>query len=538
MFNFLSIRARVFIFTSVCFVSLISVVFIASSALTFNTGKVNNLKDIDYPSMNAASMNKVLLNQISERFNLAVSIGDEELLDTNKEALKEIIKSLDLMEKLNPHLSKNIEQITNDVNDYFQLSNKVALAMIDEEISLQQAAISAKEISVKLTKTSKDFADLSSDRHAAFAMLVENLRQENMRANRLMYCLGIIAVLIIVVMGGQLGRYISQNLAKLAENMRNIAQGDGDLSARIIHPNKDEIADVVQWFNLFIAKLNDDMSNIIDNIHLTKSAAGALVNATHTSTNLSEKQSRSIENTSNSLAALFERITDIAENANSASETASQTSAEVDNSTTLVRDTMVNVESLSSEIKHASNVIGQLENHTHDAGSILEAINAIAEQTNLLALNAAIEAARAGEQGRGFAVVANEVRNLAARTQASTQEIKAVLEQLQAQAENAASLMAKSDSKANLCAQQSTAAASALQDITARVSGINEMNNIIASSTEEQNAASLQIQSYLADMQEMAAEANDSVANVENVSLEIDKITTSLSTITNQFIVK
>ena len=89
------------------------------------------------------------------------------------------------------------------------------------------------------------------------------------------------------------------------------------------------------------------------------------------------------------------------------------------------------ITNLAQQVECASNIIQELEKNAQQINTILSTIQGIAEQTNLLALNAAIEAARAGEQGRGFAVVADEVRVLSKRTHSSTEEIRAMIETLQ-----------------------------------------------------------------------------------------------------------
>jgi methyl-accepting chemotaxis protein len=135
-----------------------------------------------------------------------------------------------------------------------------------------------------------------------------------------------------------------------------------------------------------------------------------------------------------------------------AADIAFSTSQQTDNSakkgSQVVSDTVTVMRQLSDQMAEAAEGIAELDKQSQLVGSIIQSIRGIADQTNLLALNAAIEAARAGEQGRGFAVVADEVRQLASRTSAATEEIVGVVEKNQILAEKAVSLINKGKEQA------------------------------------------------------------------------------------------
>ena len=166
---------------------------------------------------------------------------------------------------------------------------------------------------------------------------------------------------------------------------------------------------------------------------------------------------------------------------------------------------------------------------------MLDVIKAIAEQTNLLALNAAIEAARAGEQGRGFAVVADEVRTLAQRTQASTNEIQVTIEQLLTGTSDAVKVMTTSQNVGVEAVQQAKLAGDSLESIAIAVSKIDNMSADIANSAAEQSTVINQVEQLLVSINKVSEQSlNSAVHSAESAQL-LGNVSSELQSVLTQF---
>ncbi|MFZ1985766.1 MAG: methyl-accepting chemotaxis protein [Desulfatitalea sp.] len=304
-----------------------------------------------------------------------------------------------------------------------------------------------------------------------------------------------------------IGASITRPLNAAVAGLKDIAEGEGDLTKRLEVKSQDELGELSQWFNVFLEKLQEMVRRITSNAEtLSRSAetlttisedmtqgADAMTGSSNSVATAAEEMSTNI----NSVAAAMELASTNMSSVSSATEEMGSTIAEIavhtEKARTITNDAV-------TQTKETSTKMDQLGEAARSISKVTEVITEISEQTNLLALNATIEAARAGEAGKGFAVVANEIKALARQTAAATQEIKGKIAGIQGSTEQTISQISQ---------------------ISRVINDINEIVSTISSATEEQSTATKDIAANVAQASSGISEVNQNVAQSSAVSKDI-----------------
>ncbi|SFD90860.1 methyl-accepting chemotaxis protein [Thiohalospira halophila DSM 15071] len=331
------------------------------------------------------------------------------------------------------------------------------------------------------------------------------------------------------------GRAISRPLQKTAKAMNDVAQGEGDLSARLEVHSRDEVGELAQAFNAFTGRIQELVQRVagaVDRLAATAQQTSEVAQRTDQGVQQQKSQTDQVATAMNEMATT---VQEVSRNATQAAEAATEADGEAGNGRQVVGDSMEAIRKLADEVNSSAEVMQRLEQDSESIGSVLDVIRDIAEQTNLLALNAAIEAARAGEAGRGFAVVADEVRTLATRTHDSTQEIRETVEKLQNAAREAAGSMQETREGANNTVAKAGEAEASLGRITQSVSKINGMNDQIASSAEEQTAVAEDINRNVTEIASIADRSSEDASQLTASAEELGRLVDELKELVGHF---
>jgi methyl-accepting chemotaxis protein len=338
-------------------------------------------------------------------------------------------------------------------------------------------------------------------------------------------CAGAVSglALICAAIYVSLSKIVIVPIKKTAGMVKDIAQGEGDLTKRLHIQSQDEIGELGRWFNAFIDNIQTIIQDVVGNAKQLKESSSDLAA-------IAEKMSHNAEQTSakcDTVAGSADEMSGSAETVALAMEEASSnmnmvaTSAE--EVTATINEIASNTEKARditthavSQTDHASQQVGQLGQAAQQIGKVIETITEISEQVNLLALNATIEAARAGDAGKGFAVVANEIKDLARQTAEATDEIKTRVNGIQSNTAGTVTEIGK---------------------ISEVVKDVNEIVATIAAAIEEQSATTCEISNSVAQASRGVGDVTNNIAQnttlVSSIAADIEDVTSATGDISN-----
>ncbi|MEA2059236.1 MAG: methyl-accepting chemotaxis protein [Thermodesulfobacteriota bacterium] len=374
-----------------------------------------------------------------------------------------------------------------------------------------------------------------------------------------------VIVVLSITMHILIRRLVSYPLEKTVNMLKDIAEGEGDLTKRLRVLSKDEVGDVANWFNVLMKKFQEIIKSVISEVSVLKQSSE---NFSAIASDLAEKSSlmnyqseeaarstelaaESIANITTSINVVSREVDESTENSNTLSEkltaiktstdgvsdsintiassseemsstmntvaaAAGQLSESVSSNATSIEEMYASLNEVSKssgrvandsseaaeKADHTSVIVNKLGSAAEEIEVVVDLIKNIASQTNLLALNAAIEAAGAGEAGKGFAVVAKEVKELAKQTSGATEDIRAKVSWMQANTKEAIEAIAL---------------------IVKVINEVDELISSIASSVEEQTATTNEFSKTISESANSANEISSSISSTASAAEDISK---------------
>ncbi|WP_219012254.1 methyl-accepting chemotaxis protein [Shewanella algae] len=393
----------------------------------------------------------------------------------------------DVLNEMNSELGKLSQHLKGKNSIQAQKATQLELKA-STQVALNQVETDKKNVNQAMGALSGAIETLTNEINAKTLASIDSASMQTL-------LVVLVAIVVAIAVSIAVVKPLTASLNRINQALNILASGD--LTHKLDDSGQDEFAELSRNCNRLIDSLRGLIRGILDRSNQLAAAAEQTSAVTSQTTIGIQEQKSQVDQVATATTELSSSAQQVSYSADHALNQIKQADEEAQHMRMIAEENRRTIEALAEEVAKAGQVINKVHSDSDAIGSILDVIRGIAEQTNLLALNAAIEAARAGEQGRGFAVVADEVRNLASRTQESTQEIQQMIQVLQTGTQEAVAVMEQGRAQAYSCVAKTEQANQALEAISESVHQAFDAGTQIANAAQEQNLVSQQVSEKL-----------------------------------------
>jgi methyl-accepting chemotaxis protein len=463
---------------------------------------------------------QVSFDQLEKRYKEAVLLEEPaELTSADKDA-DAVAASLSRLSNIvaeSPDLATRVSDIAVQFSSISSRSHETYAALLaskeDVPDDLQRRVTALAEDNQRLSVSMQDLDRYIADQGRAEFDATDVWSSRSRIAGRTMLVFGLTG---FTVTWWMLQYKVILPLDRLALRMRDIAEGDGDLTARVEVHGHDELDEVGHWFNVFIERIEQIVLRVSENARALNEAASGMAGIAHETASQSAMQRDQAMHITASMGEISTAVHQISETTQSAALDARKAEENAHSGGATIQSTVATIQQLLVANQTTAAKIGELGRASDAIGTIIGVIDEIANQTSLLALNASIESARAGEHGRGFAVVASEVRRLAERTSRATKEVDQMVQAIQTGTAEVVAAMRSSMSRVEFGVGSARSAGEALASIIQGSEAMQKMVTQIATSSTLQSYATKSVNANLNEISSIIeCTANNSTRSVD-----------------------
>ncbi|RJQ45442.1 MAG: methyl-accepting chemotaxis protein [Nitrospiraceae bacterium] len=437
----------------------------------------------------------------------------------------------DLLSKLNSfeHDDKELDEMEDLFFNYLDKGNAISSGSSEESIHSSITELTSLTDTL-VNRLYKHY----DEEHKGLIINIGEVRDSATGSRVFILLMTILTVIIVIVAIYLTNRDYGYSISRIIDTAQSISNGHLYLP-EIKVKTHDEIEKLVDSINVMKNGLNQMIGNIKELSGRIYNVSDNLMSSSEIISKDTKEQVINTGKVANAVEMMSVVVFDVTQNSSIAAESAKEAADLARKGSEVVTETIYGMNRISDTVNQSAHTIEVLGKRSEQIGEIIKVINDIANQTNLLALNAAIEAARAGEQGRGFAVVADEVRKLAERTTAATNEIGEMIKSIQIETSNAVSAMHSATKEVESGVNLSNQADSSLKQIVTSVRSVTEMIQSIAVAARQQGSTGEDVSSTLQEIANENTQTADEASKYLETTQQLRLISQELTGLVSKF---